>query len=196
MAARAEAGGAQGRPGVVAVGSTNPAKVQPTADVLQRLFGPCRVEPVAVDSGVPAQPLSLEETRRGAERRARAALAAVPEAVWGVGVEGGVHVDEEGRGWLVTVAAVADRRGVVTIGEGLRLVLPDPMVSALREGRELAEVVDAWFGVTGARTDPGAVGLLTRGLVTRRHLVADAVAAALVARLHPDLYGLDTGARP
>lgn len=178
------------RPIVVAVGSTNPAKVEPAAEVLRKLFGDCRVRAVDVDSGVSAQPLSVDETREGAERRARAALEAVAEARWGVGVEGGVHFDTEGRAWLLTVAAVADRRGVVSTGEGLRLMLPDRMAQALRAGRELAEVVDAYFGVTGSKVDPGAVGHLTRGLITRRQLVAHALTAALVPRLFPDLYPL------
>jgi len=182
--------GPDGKPRVVAVGSTNPAKVEPVGDVLCRLFGPCRVEAVGVPSGVAAQPLSLEETRRGAEGRARAALEALEDAVWGVGVEGGVHLDAGERGWLVTVAAVADRQGRISTGEGMRLALPPRMVRALLRGQELAEVVDAWFGTEGARVDPGAVGLLTRGLVTRRHLVADALVAALVPRLHPELYGI------
>ena len=182
--------GPDGGPRVVAVGSTNPAKVEPVGDLLRRLFGTCRVEAVGVPSGVAAQPLSLEETRRGAEGRARAALEALDEAVWGVGIEGGMHLEAGERGWLVTVAAVADRQGRISTGEGMRLALPPLMVRALLAGQELAEVVDAWFGTEGARVDPGAVGLLTRGLVTRRHLVADAVLAALVPRLHPELYGI------
>ena len=173
---------------VVAVGSTNPAKVEAAGEALRRLVGEFQVVAEDVDSGVSAQPLSIDETRRGAEGRARAALEAVPEADWGVGVEGGVHVDESGRGWLVTVAAVADRRGTVSTGEGLRLMLPDRMVEALRAGRELAEVVDACFGVTGSKVDPGAVGHLTKGFITRRQLVAHALAAALVPRLFPELY--------
>lgn len=180
--------GWRSHPAVVAVGSTNPAKVEPVAEVLRELFGECRVRPVDVDSGVPAQPLSFEETREGAERRARGALEAVAEAVWGVGVEGGVHIDEQGRGWLVTVAAVVDRRGAVSIGEGLRLMLPDLMVRAVNAGRELAEVVDSYFGVSGSKVDPGAVGHLTKGLITRRQLVAHALTAALVPRLFPELY--------
>ncbi|MEW6045921.1 MAG: inosine/xanthosine triphosphatase [Bacillota bacterium] len=175
-------------PELVAVGSTNPAKVEPIEDVLRRLFRKSRVQSVGVDSGVRPQPLSLQETQEGAEARARLALEAVPGAKWGIGVEGGIHLDEQGRGWLVTVAAVADRRGAISTGEGLRLMLPEMMVRAARAGRELADVVDEYFGVTGSRIDPGAVGHLTRGLITRRQLVAVAVTAALVPRLFPDLY--------
>ena len=170
------------------MGSTNPAKVEPARRLLHRLFPGCRVVAVTVPSGVRSQPLSLEETRRGAVTRGRLVLERVREARWGVGVEGGVDFDASDRPWLVTVAAVVDRRGQVSTGEGVRMLLPSAFGASLRAGRELAELVDGAFGVRGARTDPGAVGYLTRGAVTRRQLVASALAAALAPRLHPSLY--------
>ncbi|WP_324716634.1 inosine/xanthosine triphosphatase [Carboxydochorda subterranea] len=176
-------------PRTVAVGSTNPAKVEAVRQVLRELFGE-RVALVGVDvpSGVSPQPLSWDETLRGARGRAEGALREVPEATWGVGVEGGVHLEPDGRGWLVTIAAVADRRGRISHGEGLRLLLPDRMVEALRSGQELARVVDAHFPGGDARVEPGAVGYLTRGLITRTQLVRVAVVAALAPRLFPELY--------
>ena len=170
------------------VGSTNPAKVQPARRLLHRLFPGCRVVAVAVSSGVGSQPLSLEETRAGAETRAQQALQRLQAARWGIGVEGGVDFDSQGRPWLVTVAAVVDRRGRISTGEGLRLLLPSAFAGPLRNGQELAELVDGTFGVQQSRTDPGAVGYLTRGLVRRPQLVASALAAALAPRLHPWLY--------
>lgn len=185
-------------PGAVAVGSTNPAKVAPVRDVLGAVFGHCRVNPVDVPSGVRAQPLSVEETTEGARRRAQAALRAMPGAAWGVGIEGGIHVERPAgpgseqpqgcRGWLVTVAAIADGEGRVSVGEGMRLLIPSPMVARVLRGEELADVVDSVFGTRGARTDPGAVGYLTRGLVTRPELVRVAFVAALAPRLFPSLY--------
>ncbi len=172
----------------MAVGSTNPAKVGPVRSVFARLMPGCRVVAVAVPSGVASQPTSLAMTRDGAVRRGQAALRAVPQALFGVGVEGGVDFDLGGRPWLVTVAAVADPSGQVTTGEGMRLQLPERFAQPLREGQELARLVDEAFGVSGSRTDPGAVGHLTRGVVTRRLLVKVAVAAALAPRLHPELY--------
>ena len=173
---------------VFAVGSANPAKVEPARRLLHRLFPGCRVVAVAVPSGVRPQPLSLEETREGAVTRGRGALERVQAARWGIGVEGGVDFDGSGCPWLVTVAAVVDRRGRVSTGEGLRLLLPSAFTGPLRGGQELAELVDQAFGVRGARADPGAVGYLTRGAVTRRQLVLSALAAALAPRLHSSLY--------
>lgn len=172
------------------MGSTNAAKVGPARRLLHRLFPGCRVVAVSVPSGVRPQPLSLEETRQGAVNRARLALERVAAAGWGVGVEGGVDFDAAGQPWLVTVAAVVDRQGRVSTGEGLRLLLPPAFADPLRDGQELADLVDRAFGVRGARIHPGAIGYLTRGMVTRRQLVAFALAAAMAPRLHPSLYPL------
>lgn len=156
--------------------------------VLQRLFPGCQVRGVGVPSGVAEQPLSLADTRAGAQNRARLALEALPDAQWGIGVEGGVDFDAAGDPWLVTVAAVADRKGDVSVGEGLRVRLPPTFSSELRRGTELAALVDRAFGATGSKGHPGAIGYLTRGLVTREALVEATLAAALAPRLFPALY--------
>lgn len=177
-----------------AVGSTNPAKVGAARRLLRRWFPGCRVVAVEVASGVRAQPLSLAETVEGARNRAWRALEAVAGASWGIGIEGGVEFDGQGVPWLVTVAAVVDRTGGCSVGEGGRLMLPRAFGQALRQGTELAELVERAFAQPGARTDPGAVGLLTAGGLTRRQLVAAALAAAMAPRLHPQLYGWPQGA--
>ncbi|MGH2451113.1 MAG: DUF84 family protein, partial [Candidatus Limnocylindria bacterium] len=57
-----------------AVGSTNPAKLEAVRRALARLAPGCAVEGYPVDPGVGRQPLGDDETRAGAEARARAAL--------------------------------------------------------------------------------------------------------------------------
>lgn len=84
---------------------------------------------MAVPSGVAEQPLSDEETRRGARQRVLAARLVVPEADYWVGLEGGLErIDGAwmGSAWMVVV----NRAG----GEGMArtptLPLP-PAVQAL-----------------------------------------------------------------
>ena len=89
---------------LIAVGSTNRVKIGAVREVLRSLAPDARVEGVDVPSGVADQPFGDEETIRGAQARARGALAALA-ADLGVGIEGGVV---EGAG-----GALRDRKSVV-----------------------------------------------------------------------------------
>jgi inosine/xanthosine triphosphatase len=172
-------------PFTVAVGSTNPAKTSAAGDVLARAFPGCRVAPVEVPSGVPAQPLGAEQTAEGARNRARAALAAVPGARLGVGLEGGV--DREGH--LVNCVAVADAAtDVVHLAWGVRFPLPPEVVERVLAGEELGPVMDGVSGIPASKQTLGAVGFLTDGLFTRAQMWQGPLACALAPLLHPELY--------
>ena len=168
------------------VGSTNPAKVAAVRSALARLAPACALEAVAVPSGVRAQPVGDEETRLGAEARARAALA-LRDADLGFGLEGGVVHDGE-RTWLISWVAAVARDGRAGHASGLRMPLPDAAGPRLRAGEELAVIVDDLFGVQDARSAAGAIGLLTEGAVSRTEAFAQLVAMALAPHLRPDLY--------
>ncbi len=168
------------------VGSTNPAKVAAVRSTLDRLAPGCVLEAVSVASGVSLQPVGDEETRLGAEARARAALALRP-ADLGFGLEGGVVFDGP-RTWLISWVAAVGRDGRVGHASGLRMPLPDATGARLRAGEELAVIVDDLFHVHDARSAAGAIGLLTGGAVSRTEAFAQLVAMALAPHLRPDLY--------
>lgn len=168
----------------VAVGSTNPAKTSAARAVLTRAFPGCTVEAVEVPSGVPEQPLGAAQTSTGARQRARAALAAVPGARLGVGLEGGV--DEEGH--LVNCVAVVEAGGREHLAWGVRFPLPPAVVARVRAGEELGPVMDALTGRTESKKSLGAVGILTDGIFTRGDMWQGPLACALAPLLHPELY--------
>jgi non-canonical (house-cleaning) NTP pyrophosphatase len=78
--------------GVVIVGSQNGSKLRAATMALERVFPERKFEVrgTAVTSAVSAQPMSDEETMRGAIARARLAAEACPDAVYAIGMEGGV----------------------------------------------------------------------------------------------------------
>ncbi|MDV3104625.1 DUF84 family protein [Thermococcus waiotapuensis] len=49
----------------IAVGSTNPTKVLAVKEVMEVIYGDVEVFGVEVDSGVPDQPVGMEEIIRG-----------------------------------------------------------------------------------------------------------------------------------
>ncbi|WP_436347490.1 inosine/xanthosine triphosphatase [Natronorubrum sp. FCH18a] len=159
----------------VAVGSTNPVKVDAVERTLER-FQPS-VTPVAVDSGVPEQPWSVEETVTGAETRARRALEAT-DADYGVGLEGGVARIEGVPGLsLIMWAAVTDGDRLER-GGGPTLPLPDDVARRLESGAELGPVMDDRHGTDGIAERNGAAGVLTGGLTNRSRALGEAVACA------------------
>lgn len=163
---------------VVAVGSLNPVKVGAVRAVVVPLAPGVAVTGVLVPSDVPSQPWGDEETIRGARARALGALAKLPTAELGVGIEGGV-VDGEGGLRTCAWAVVASRGGAEGVGGSLALSLPPAVAALVRAGQELGEAMDAHVGASNTKQGPGAVGLLTAGLIDRQRAYETIVTYAL-----------------
>lgn len=175
---------------LVAVGSENPVKVEAARRALARLFGRVEARGVAVDSGVPAQPFE-DATWEGARTRARLALAALPDADFGVGIEAGLfHVPATGGLLDVQACVVLDRAGRFTYGHGPGFAYPADAQDELRKGASVGEVLSRVSGVPDIGRGIGAVGWLSRGHLDRAALTEPAVLMAFLPRLRPELYGL------
>ena len=168
----------------VAVGSTNPVKVNAVRRAL-RLLCEAVVEGVAVESGVPVQPIGLDEILRGAINRALEAQKRL-SADYGVGVEAGLV--EYIEPLELQVAAVVDSNGKVSIGFSPAFPIPRSWLPELKKRIELGEIATRITGRKDIGEKLGIIGYLTRGLVTRTDLTYLAVVMALVPRLNPDLY--------
>ncbi len=149
-----------------AVGSTNPTKTRAVENALRLLFDEVTLVAIKVPSGIPAQPVGDEETRRGALNRARAVLQAT-DADWGFGLEGGIVETEFGtmtNAWCVVVT----RNGLTGVGGSANMLLPEVVAQRVREGRELGEAMDEYANVKDVKRGKGAIGILTRGLLDRQ----------------------------
>ena len=180
-------------PLTAAVGSANPVKLAAARAVLTTAFPGCTVTAVPVASGVPDQPWGDDETRRGAETRARAALAtlrAAPDAL-GIAFEGGVVEGPGGAVRTCAWAAVATPDGRVHLGGSLAMPLPPALARRLRAGAELGPAVDALVGTTNIKHGEGAVGVLTAGLVDRQRAYEVILAYALAPLLAPALWAAE-----
>jgi inosine/xanthosine triphosphatase len=171
------------------VGTTNPAKLSCVMAVVNQVFpvagspGPVNheswtlneVRGVNVESGVSYQPFSVEETRAGAANRAKAAMAIEPDCDYAVGLEGGVEVIGDQYfecGWICVIHRESGRVGW---GSSARFELSKKIVSQLRAGKELAEVMSALSGVENVGRREGAMGILTDGNLTRTAAYAHGV---------------------
>lgn len=168
----------------IAVGSTNPTKVEAVRAVVRAYFPGAEVLPVEVASGVRNQPLSQGETVAGARNRARRALEATDAAI-GLGMEAGVAL-EGARAFLVGWCVALDGAGREGAGCGLVIPLPPDVTAWLRQGRELGQVMAERSGNPQIGREGGTVALLTRGYVTRRQTWELACAYALSPFLEGD----------
>jgi inosine/xanthosine triphosphatase len=161
----------------VAIGSTNPTKTRAVEQVLREVYADVEFVAHEVPSGIPAQPIGDEETRRGALNRARAVREATG-ADWGVGLEGGIIQTEMGTlttAWCVIV----DRAGRIGVGGAANMLLPELVAARVLSGVELGEAMDEYASVKDVKRKMGAIGILTRGLIDRQGAYAVIVKYAL-----------------
>lgn len=166
----------------VIVGSHNPVKITAVELAFAAVWPDeqWQVHGVSVPSGVADQPMSDDESIRGAINRAMRALAEEAAADYGVGLEGGLQQHGEtwyDCGWI----AVVDRRGRQGIGATIKMAVPSDMMKLIRAGKELGDVCDSMFGISNAKQKDGFFGLMSGNAVTRTSAYRDGVIAALAA---------------
>lgn len=173
---------------LVAVGSRNPVKLACVRAAVAQYWPGAQMEGVSVESGVAHQPRTAAEAFLGASNRARHALAAMPEATHGVGLEGGTIEDEHGM-WAYAWIVIIGRDGRIGKGQTGRYLLPEGVARLIREeGMELGEADDRFFGRTNSKHNEGAVGILSAGRLDRAQLYQQAVTMALIPFVHPEHY--------
>lgn len=179
----------------VIVASQNPVKLQAAREGFARMF-PAEeftFQAVSVPSEVSVQPFTSQETLQGALNRAQNARAAVPQADFWVGIEGGVHDSPEGPltpGELAVFAWIAVLDGQ-QVGKGSTgsFFLPRQVADLVHQGVELGEADDQVFGRVNSKQGNGAVGLLTADVIDRANFYIPAVVFALIPFKNPELYG-------
>ena len=165
----------------IVVASKNPVKIEATRSAFAALLPDREIDVVgvAVDSGVSDQPLTDDETRRGARNRATNATTARPTADYCVGLEGGLEVTD---GVLLAFAwiAIQSRSGVISCARSATLPLPDSIRDLIDQGLELGDANDKVFATKNSKQGGGAYGLLTGGLLTRESIYTETAMLALL----------------
>ncbi|WLR56030.1 DUF84 family protein [Mesobacillus subterraneus] len=150
----------------VAVGSKNPAKI----NAVKEAFNEYQYKIISVDagSGVSEQPISDEETIKGAVNSAIHA-AEQGEAEIGIGLEGGVQQTPYGL-MLCNWGALAVKGMEPIIAGGARIPLPEEIARQLLLGAELVPVMDEYAQKQNVRKNEGAVGIFTNGQINRSEM--------------------------
>jgi non-canonical (house-cleaning) NTP pyrophosphatase len=151
----------------IIVASQNPVKLNAALHGFEHMFPEAHftVEGFTVESGVNDQPIGRDETLQGAYNRLEGIVAAVPDADYWVGIEGGIEVHNEEME-----------------------VLPPAVAAHINDGKELGTATDIVFSQTNSKQSGGSIGELTGGLVDRTAHYDVGVIFALIPFKNPELY--------
>jgi len=172
----------------VVVASQNPVKLNATKIGFSEMFPntPFSFGSVAVTSGVSDQPMSSEETYKGALNRATRAQEKQPNANYWVGLEGGIEKTHHGMecfAWVVILSK--EKQGKARTATFL---LPQKLIDRIEMGEELGVADDKVFGRSNSKQNNGAIGLLTQDAVTRTSYYVQAIVLALIPFKNNNLY--------
>jgi inosine/xanthosine triphosphatase len=172
---------------IVQVGSQNPVKVQATRNVLGKFYNDLIVSPVQVNSGVPDQPIGLEQTIEGAVNRAKRAYSLGCDL--GVGIESGLlEAPHTITGYVdLQWCAIYDGEKT-TLGVSAGFEYPPSVVEEVLNGKEVGDVMDELTGVDNLGEKMGAVSYLSRGLLDRTGNTEQCVLMAMIPRLNEGIY--------
>ncbi len=166
----------------VVIASLNPAKINAVKSAFQSAFPQQAFEfvGISVPSEVADQPMTNEETHRGAVNRVKNAKVEMPTADFYVGLEAGI----EGNvtfAWMVIESDT--HRGE---SRSASLMLPPEVLAQLADANELGDVMDKVFGTENIKQKGGAISLLTQNQLTRSSVYHQALILALIPFTNPN----------
>lgn len=170
----------------ISIGSNNPVKIKACEVVAKKVWDNIEVVNHDVDSSISHQPMSEEETIKGATNRA-VKTRELADADYGFGLEGSVATID-GKMFLTGWVVIVDRKGDMGVGNGGHILLPESIADRLRGGEELGPVMDDILHKVNTKQGEGAVGTLTGGLKPRQQSFEDGVLYALTRFIKPELY--------
>lgn len=172
----------------IIVASKNPVKINTTLDGFKKMFPEqeFEIEGVSVPSGVADQPKTDKETFEGANNRSLTAKQQFPNADFWVGIEGGI--EDTGTEMTSFAWIVIQGRNLTGKSRTGTFLLSPKVAELIRSGLELGDADDKIFGMKNSKQQNGAVGILTKDLLTRQSFYEVSVILALIPFKNSDIY--------
>ena len=169
----------------VLIASKNPVKINATKKAFEEVFTDrFEFEGVSADSLVSDQPMSNDETLKGANNRLQNIQHL--EADYFVSIEGGVDLLESNYvafAWIV----ISDKKKIGK-AKTATFTLPMKISNLIKEGYELGDADDMVFKRSNSKQKNGAVGILTDNLINRTDYYNHAIILALIPFTNTKLY--------
>ena len=173
------------------IGTTNNCKVEAVKEVMAitKGFEKSELTPIKVDSGIDDQPKSLEETITGAQNRAKAAFS---NCDYSIGLESGLmKVPEAKTGYMDGCVCVIYDGEKFHMGLSSFFECPIEVTRLMIEdGLDMSQAVNK----IKLTEDPnigsgqGAIGILTKGKMTRKNYTKQCIITALIHIENKELY--------
>ncbi len=178
---------------IIFVGSDNPVKINAVKQAAQSHHAKVNIRGLKVSSGVKEQPMSDEETRLGAQNRARQALklglnqltnrqakSSSSQTILAVGLEGGVVKLAKKELWTTVWVCVIDAHidGRLFEASGARFKLDKIIAQPILAGGEMGPIFAKMFH-DDIRRKQGGIGIVTKNFVTRTEEYSAIVKMAL-----------------
>ena len=166
------------------IGSTNKSKINAVSEIIKDYehLSAARIEGIEANSGVSAQPKSLDETIMGAMNRAKSVFG---DCDYSIGLESGLmSVPNTKSGYMdVCVCAIYDGKEF-HLGLSSAWEFPDKKVTdlMLKDGLDMSQAINK-AGLTKnplIGSEEGAIGILTKGRMDRKEYTKQSLRTALI----------------
>jgi inosine/xanthosine triphosphatase len=172
----------------VIIASQSPVKIKAVQIAFTKVFpsGKFEYEGISADSNVPDQPMSNDETFKGAKNRCLNAFELKQDADFWVGIEGGIQkVEDELEAFAWVYLKSKNKTGKGRTGS---FFLPKRIAELIEQGYELGDADDIVFDLKDSKKNNGAVGILTGNIIDRASYYTEAIILALIPILNEELY--------
>jgi inosine/xanthosine triphosphatase len=184
------------------IGTRNQGKIQAVTNVFMNFFPQYKVfvKGQTVDSGVPAQPIGLDNVLNGAIQRAKNIKIwysnnisqREQKADYFVGIEAGlVAIPHTISGYLdYQFCAIINSNNQMTIGSGSGWEYPRSVVERIKSDPkiEIGDIMAEISGDPDVKYKNGAIGIFSHNLLTRPKITEECVQMALIPFLNEKLY--------
>ncbi|MBU4077765.1 MAG: inosine/xanthosine triphosphatase [Euryarchaeota archaeon] len=168
---------------LIIVASLNQNKI----NAVKEVFPSYQVEGAASPSGVREQPLSIEETIKGAINRAKGAFG---DCMYSVGVEDGIsRVPQTLSGYMNFCCCAVFDGSRIYLGLGPAFEYPPECTrKVIEDGITISEAFTPFSGKPDIGYDEGIIGWLTEGRINRKDYTKHAVEMARIQMDNKELY--------
>ena len=172
----------------IIIASRNPIKINATKLAFEQMF-PNKVfqfEGVSISSDISDQPMSNNETLKGAINRSNNAKLEYMDADYWIGIEGGVEkkgIEMQVFAWIFIQSKEMEGKARTATFD-----LPKKIIELIDSGMELGDADDIIFNRKNSKQKNGAVGILTKDLIDREKYYTHAIIMALIPFNNLDLY--------